>query len=52
MKKGSSFIHKRQTDRRIEINLLRHVSILDARVEKLEVAGKKVPTRQVVGTAT
>jgi len=33
-------------------NLLRHVSILYARVEQLEVAGEQVPPRQVVCTAT
>lgn len=33
-------------------NLLRHVSILYARVEKLEVAGKEIPPRQVMCTAT
>lgn len=35
-----------------DVNLLRHVSVLDARVEKLEVAGKEIPPRQVVSTAT
>lgn len=39
-------------DRRTDINLLRHVSILYARVEELEVAGEEVPTRKVVSTAT
>lgn len=39
-------------DGRMDINLLRHVSILYACVEKLEVAGKEVPTRQVMSTAT
>lgn len=33
-------------------NLLRHVSILYACVEQLEVAGKEVPPRQVMCTAT
>ena len=36
----------------ISNNLLRHVSILYACVEELEVTGKKVPPRQVVCTAT
>lgn len=35
-----------------DVHLLRHVSVLDARVEKLEVAGKEIPPRQVVSTAT
>lgn len=34
------------------VNLLRHVSILYASVKKLEVAGKEVPPRQVMCTAT
>lgn len=36
----------------LDSNLLRHVSILYACVEKLEIAGKEIPPWQVVSTAT